>query len=73
MSNKQPADLSAENTGRLLAQQARVRVRIPLNPLNEDDVMVPVCVNGYHYFLKRGETVEVPKTVADILEQAAYI
>lgn len=72
MSEKQLLD-AAENTGRLLAQQPRVRVRIPLNPLNEDDMMVPVCVNGYNYFLKRGETVEVPKTVADILEQAAYI
>ena len=44
-----------------------------MNPLNEDDTVVPVCINGHHYWLERGKTVEVPRTVADILEEAAYI
>ena len=64
---------SAEETGRTLAMEEKVRVRIPVNPLNEDDKVVPVCVNGYNYFLNRGEAVEVPKTVAAILETASYI
>lgn len=63
----------AEVTGKVLAKEDRVRVRIPLNPLNEDDKVVPVCVNGYNYFVNRGEAVEVPKTVAEILEAASYI
>ena len=57
----------------LLAKQPKVKIRIPLHPLNEEDRMVPVCVNGYSYYLKRGETIEVPKTVAEILENASYI
>lgn len=60
-------------TEQLLAKQPKVKIRIPLNPLNEEDRMVPVCVNGYSYYLKRGETIEVPKTVAEILENASYI
>ena len=63
----------AEETGRVLAKETKVRIRIPVNPLNEDDKVVPVCINGYNYFLNRGETVDVPKTVAEILEAAAYI
>ncbi len=63
----------AEEVGRMLAEETKVRVRIPLNPLNEDDRVVPVCINGYNYFLNRGEAAEVPETVAEILEAAAYI
>jgi hypothetical protein len=44
-----------------------------MHPLNEEDRVVPVCINGYNYFLNRGETVEVPETVAELLEAAAYI
>jgi hypothetical protein len=35
--------------------------------------VVPVCINGYLYYINRGQTVEVPETVADILAQAQYI
>lgn len=66
-------DESARATGEVLGRQEKVRVRVPMNPLNEDDVVVPVCINGHHYWLERGKTVEVPRTVADILEEAAYI
>lgn len=63
----------AEEAGRMLAAEPKVRVRIPMHPLNEEDRVVPVCVNGYNYFLNRGETVEVPETVAELLAAAAYI
>ena len=66
-------DEEAEATGRMLAQQEKVRIRIPLYPLSEEDTIVPVCVRGYHYWLRRGESTEVPKTVAEILENASYI
>ncbi|MDD6174919.1 MAG: hypothetical protein PUC59_04080 [Firmicutes bacterium] len=48
-------------------------MRIPKNELNEDDRVVPVSINGYNYFINRGESVEVPKTVAELLEGAGYI
>ena len=63
----------AEEVGRVLAEEPKVKIRIPLNPLNEDDRVVPVCINGYNYFLNRGESVEVPAPVAELLEMAAYI
>ncbi len=58
---------------RALNAQKKVRVRIPLHPLNEDDRVVPVSVNGYNFFIRRGEWVEVPETVAELLANADYI
>lgn len=56
-----------------LEKQEKVRVRIPMNPLNPDDVEIPVCVNGYRMVIRRGEAVEVPETVEELLAGAGYI
>ena len=66
-------DPETEKIVKALAAQPKVRVRIPKNELNEDDRVVPVSVNGYNYFINRGESVEVPQTVAELLEGAGYI
>lgn len=66
-------DAAAQATGTALGKQEKVRIRIPMNPLNEDDMVVPVCINGHHYWLERGKSMEVPRTVAEILAEAAYI
>lgn len=66
-------DPETEKIAKSLAAQPKVRVRIPKNELNEDDRVVPVSVNGYNYFINRGESVEVPQTVAELLEGAGYI
>lgn len=66
-------DPETEKVAKALAAQPKVRVRIPKNELNEDDRVVPVSVNGYNYFINRGESVEVPQTVAELLEGAGYI
>ncbi len=66
-------DPETEKIAKALAAQPKVRVRIPKNELNEDDRVVPVSVNGYNYFINRGESVEVPQTVAELLEGAGYI
>ena len=50
-----------------------VRIKVPVDPLNPKDLMVPVVINGYLWNIKRGETVEVPENVANILENANYI
>lgn len=75
---KQPlteADMEAEarHTGDTLRAQPKVRIKIPLDRKNPANCVVPVGVNGYLYYINRGQTVEVPKTVADILTQAQYI
>ena len=66
-------DPETEKIAKALAAQPKVRVRIPKNELNEDDRVVPVSVNGYNYFINRGESAEVPQTVAELLEGAGYI
>ena len=66
-------DSDAVEMNKRLARQEKVRIRIPLNPLNEEDRAVDVCVNGAVFTIPRGESTQVPKTVAEILENAAYI
>ena len=66
-------DKEAKDWGEVYAKMPKVRIKIPFDPLNKHDATVPVCVNGYNYFIQRGVTVDVPQIVADILENAGYI
>lgn len=66
-------DAEAKKWGPVYGKEPKVRIKIPKDPLNKQDEVVPVCLNGYNYFIKRGETVEVPQTVADVLTEAKYI
>lgn len=43
-----------------------VKIKLPLTRTEKDDVYV--CVNGKSYQIKRGETVEVPDYVAEVLQ-----
>ena len=45
---------------------ATVKIKLPLTRNEKDDVYV--CVNGKSYQIKRGETVEVPDYVAEVLQ-----
>ena len=44
----------------------KVKVKLPLTRNEKDDVYV--CVNGESFLIKRGETVEVPDYVAEVLQ-----
>ena len=66
-------DAQARSTGAMLAKEKKVRIKIPEDHKNPMNRVVPVCVNGYLYYINRCEPVEVPETVADILSQAQYI
>ena len=44
----------------------KVKIKLPLTRNEKDDVYV--CVNGKSYLIKRGETVEVPASVAEVLQ-----
>jgi len=66
-------DYLAKAAGEEIKKLPKVKIRIPKDPLNPKDEVVPVCINGYIWQIKRGETVEVPKPVADILADAGYI
>lgn len=43
-----------------------VKIKLPLTRTEKDDVYV--AVNGKSYLIKRGETVEVPASVAEVLQ-----
>lgn len=54
-------------------QGDKIRIKIPLDPLNKEDMVVPVVINGHTWAINRGQSVEVPEQVAAILEDAGYI
>jgi len=66
-------DNIAKSMKEVFAAMEKVRIRIPVDKMNKDDLIVPVCVNGYIYQIERGKYVEVPQTIADILENAGYL
>ena len=45
---------------------AKKKIKLPLTRTEKDDVYV--CVNGESFLIKRGETVEVPDYVAEVLQ-----
>ena len=45
---------------------AKKKIKLPLTRSEKDDVYV--CVNGESFQIKRGEFVEVPDYVAEVLE-----
>ena len=49
-----------------MANAKKVKIKIPLTRTDKNDVYV--CLNGVGYLIKRGEEVEVPKGVAEILQ-----
>ena len=45
---------------------AKKKIKLPLTRTEKEDVYV--CVNGESFLIKRGETVEVPDYVAEVLQ-----
>ena len=60
----------AETTKKANDNAKRVEVRLPRNPgqnANQDEFF---SVNGKNYIIKRGETVEIPEEVAEVIRNA---
>lgn len=55
-----------------LAKKPMVKIKIKKKD-DKDNEPVPVGINGYFYFIQKGEPVLVPEPVAELLEQADYI
>ena len=70
--NEKELEKEAQETAKKVKENI-VRIKVPVDPMNPKDLMVPVVINGYQWLIKRGETVEVPEQVAKILEDAKYI
>jgi hypothetical protein len=85
MTEAQMEQITRDTAAELQAQE-KVKIKLHLHPDTKKkleaqeaegkQVQWPyqtVCVNGHVYQIQRGKTVEVPKTVAEILEQAGEI
>lgn len=64
--------LTAEQKTTLARLQARPKktILIPEDPLNPNDLVVPVSVNGVTYAIPRGQEFEVPDVIADIWRES---
>lgn len=49
-----------------VAKEKKVKIRLPLTRTEKNDVLVGV--NGKTWLIKRGEEVEVPECVAEVLQ-----
>lgn len=63
----------AKQTAKAIKNKKTREIKIPIDPQNPKDLIVPVIINGYRWEIKRGEKVIVPEPVAKILEDAKYI
>ena len=51
-----------------MAAEKKVKIRLPLTRTETKDEYV--AVNGKSYQIKRGETVEVPESVAEVIQHS---
>ena len=58
----------AERMKAFLNSQPKVRILVPLASGEKPGVTQSVILNGYSHFIRKGEYVEVPQAVADVLE-----
>ncbi|MDL2220082.1 hypothetical protein LJC55_00215 [Eubacteriales bacterium OttesenSCG-928-N14] len=70
MSEKQ-IDALAQQTGKEIAEGPKVKVRIPELP--GEIQPVECCINGYNYIICRGQTVELPEAVVQLLSNAGIV
>jgi len=63
----------ANQTAKAIKNKKMVEIKIPIDPQNPKDLIVPVIINGYRWEVKRGVKVSVPEPVAKILENSKYI
>ncbi|MDQ6418676.1 hypothetical protein RB620_04415 [Paenibacillus sp. LHD-117] len=55
-----------KSTLKRLQERPKKTIFIPEDPLNPDDLVVPISVNGVTYSIPRGKEFEVPDVIADI-------
>lgn len=64
------AEAQVRRAGMRPAQERRVRVMVPVSDQNPQDTDIPVIVNGRTTLIRRGEEVEVPASVAEVLQHS---
>lgn len=61
------ADTTKKTTDNATNKKTRVTVRLPRLPGKDADQVQFFAVNGRTYRIKRGETVEIPEEVAELI------
>lgn len=64
-------DAIANKMGEELKKAEKIKVKLPI--IDKNDLVVEVCLNGYNVLIKRGELVELPKPIVEILEHAGLL
>ena len=64
------AEASAKRMANTPAREPRERLIVPISDMNPHDTQVSVTVNGRTYTIVRGEEVEVPASVAEVLRHS---
>lgn len=59
-----------KSTLKRLQERPKRSILIPEDPLNPNDLVVPVSVNGVTYAIPRGKRFEVPDVIADVWEDS---
>ena len=59
------AETKTTKTAEKVAEEKKVKIRLPLTRTEKEDVLVGV--NGNTWLIKRGEEVEVPECVVEVL------
>jgi hypothetical protein len=70
MAEKQGATTFIESTKEILDKQKKYKILIPST--EADKSAIQVAINGYAYNIPRDKVVELPESVIDILNNAAY-
>ena len=60
------AETKTTKAAEKVAEEKKVKIRLPLTRTEKNDVLVGV--NGNTWLIKRGEEVEVPECVAEVLQ-----
>jgi len=68
--NDRQIDDIAIKTGKALRKRGRVRVAIPKSG---GEKQIECGINGYNYVIRRGETVDIPVAVYDLLKTAKIV
>lgn len=73
MADKNSSPSSVAEWGAYYAGERKESIVIPIDKANKEDMVVPVCLNGYLYQIQRGVKVELPVSVVEVLRNAGYI
>jgi hypothetical protein len=68
LAQRAPVGSKAKAMREKLAQEPKVRVFIPLAPGEKQGVTQSVILNGYPIYIRKGSYVDVPQSVAEVLE-----